>query len=63
MLVATKWATTPNFVLRRIVATMLKSQPGMKEEKENNKDLWEIGALNLLIGKGYPTPFQGSSEL
>jgi hypothetical protein len=32
---------------------MLKTQPGMKEkeeeEEENNKDLWEIGALNLLI--------------
>jgi hypothetical protein len=30
---------------------MLKTQPRMKEEKEeeNNKDLWEIGALNLLI--------------
>ncbi len=30
---------------------MLKTQPRMKEEEEeeNNKDLWEIGALNLLI--------------
>jgi hypothetical protein len=28
---------------------MLKTQLGMKEEEENNKDLWEIGASNLLI--------------
>jgi hypothetical protein len=37
-------------VLRGIATTMLKTQPGMKEEeKKNNKDLWEISALNLLI--------------
>jgi hypothetical protein len=28
---------------------MLKTQPGTKEEEENNNDLWEIGALNLFI--------------
>jgi hypothetical protein len=36
--------------VRVAITTMLKTQPGMKEEeKENNNDLWEIGILNLLI--------------
>ncbi len=37
-------------MLQGIAATMLKTQPRMKEEEEeNNKKLWEIGVFNLLI--------------